>query len=273
MVKTSLPPFPAVAQKLLRLIGQDNCPIPELAKAAKSDAVFSAEILRLANSAIVGSRFEVVSVLHAISTLGLERLRALVITLAMRSMIQAARSTARLRISWRHNFACALACEWMACSCDLSRAAAYSCGLLHELGRIAMIVIAEERYTSLLEEATETGIDLEILEREFFGMDHLEAGRQLAEAWQLPQSLIAATCQRRPDPGAPFSMAHLVAVGCQVADQCGFSLTGETVEWDPAIVGAILPDHAIEQLIPYLNQMHEEIPFKVRTFEQEFLAK
>lgn len=273
MVKSSLPPFPAVAQRILRLIGREDCPIPELAAVARSDAAFSAEILRLANSAIVGARFEVVSILHAISTLGLERLRALVITIALRNMMRSARANPALRVCWRHNFACALACEWMAEACDVPRANAYSAGLLHELGRISMISLLGERYLHLMNQAAETGGDLEALERASFGIDHFDAGRSLADEWMLPQAMRSAICHRRPAPGEPFGMSHLVAVGCQIADRTGFSATGQPLDWDSAVIGAILPDFALERLVPFLSDMREEIPFKVRTFENEFLAK
>ncbi len=258
---------------MLRLIAMDNCPIPDLAAVARSDASFSAEILRLANSAIVGSRFEIVSILHAISTLGMERLRCLVITIALRNMIRSARANNALRISWRHNFACALACEWMADACEIPRPTAYSAGLLHELGRISMIVLFNERYVDLLQRACDCSGDLEGLERETFGIDYFDAGRYLADEWNLPPTLRSAVCHRRPAPGEPFGLTHLVTVGCVIADQSGFSLTGRMVEWDPAVIGAILPDFAIERLAPFLGTMREEIPFKVRTFEHEFLAK
>ncbi len=273
MVKTSLPPFPAVAQRMLRLIGQENCPIPDLATVARSDAAFSAEILRLANSAIVGARFEVVSILHAISTLGLERLRALVITIALRNMMRSAKANPVLRVCWRHNFACALACEWMADACDIPRPSAYSAGLLHELGRISMISLLGDKYVHLMNRAAESNGDLEAFERAAFGIDHFDAGRCLADEWGLPKALRSAICHRRPAPDEPFGIPHLVAVGCQIADHSGFSTTGQQLEWDSAVIGAILPDFALERLVPFLADMREEIPFKVRTFETEFLAK
>jgi HD-like signal output (HDOD) protein len=258
---------------MLRLIAQEDCPIPALAAAARTDAAFSAEILRFANSVIVGSRFEIVSILHAISSMGLERLRSLVITIALRNIVRSAKANKLLRSSWQHNFACALACEWMADACEISRAAAYSSGLLHELGRISMIALFREEYLKVADEAARSGKDLEALERQTFGIDHFDAGKMLSDEWRLPGVLADAISHRRPSPDEPFGISHLVSVGCAIADQSGFSLSGAQAEWDPAIVGAILPVSALERLVPRLAELKDEIPFKVRTFESEFLSK
>ena len=59
-------------------MGKPNFTIPEVSQLIRSDAVFAAEVLRLANSAMLGLRYEVMSIMHAISVLGMDRLQSLV---------------------------------------------------------------------------------------------------------------------------------------------------------------------------------------------------
>ncbi len=229
----ALPPFPAVAVKLLKVISNDDCALPQLSQLVRSDACFSAEILRLANSPVLAMRFQVVSVLHAVSVLGIDRLRSLVITIAMRDMLRGAKTNDLLKQSWRHNFACALACEWMGEACGMDRSVSYTAGLLHELGRLAMVGAFGNRYLWIHEKAVREGHDLEALERSALGIDQFESGAILAEEWNLPPALAAAVSHRRPALDAPFGVAHLVAAGCDISNRLGFPIAGPAAEWDP----------------------------------------
>ncbi len=272
-VVTSLPAFPRVGQQLLRLVARDDCPFSDLNNLIRTDAGFSGEILRLANSAILASRFEVMSILHAISVLGLDRLRSLILTVAMRDMLKGARHNSVLRLAWRHNFAAALACEAMAEPLRLDRSIAYTAGLLHELGRLAMIGAFGNRYVETFERARDSGLDLEALERNDLGIDHIEAGRVLCEAWGLPPMLQAGVCHPRPPIGSNFGLPHVVAMGCVVADRTGFCLVPPAPEWDLVAVESLLPSAQWRLIEPVVAELPDSIPAKVERFEAEFLSK
>ena len=83
----NLPPFRPVAVKLLRLTSREDIPLSSIQTVLRTDVAFSAEVLRLANSALIGSRSQVSSVAHAVGLLGLERLKALSMTIAMRDFL------------------------------------------------------------------------------------------------------------------------------------------------------------------------------------------
>jgi HD-like signal output (HDOD) protein len=268
----SLPTLPAVGQKLLRMVAADDCKFGELNAVIRTDAGFSGEILRLANSAILASRFEVLSILHAISVLGIDRLRSLVLTISMRDMLRGSRRNAVLQLAWRHNFAAALACEAMGGPLGFDRAVAYTAGLLHELGRLALIGAFGPRYIEAFEIAQDTGGDLEAVERGMLGIDHMEAGRLLCESWSLPSKLEEAVCHPRPQPSGAFGLPGLVAAGCVVAERTGFSIVGPRQEWDPVAVRSLVPPDqwaAVEEIVA---AMPDSIPQGVSRFEDEFLA-
>ena len=59
-----LPPFPAIAHRILALASQENSSPPEVGGLIKLDPSFSAELLRFANSALFGVRREVTSLIR-----------------------------------------------------------------------------------------------------------------------------------------------------------------------------------------------------------------
>src|SRR5678816_1841142 len=82
-----LPPYRPVAQKLMRLAAMDDVPLSRVQETLRTDAVFSGEVLRLANSPLISFRGEITSILHAVAMLGLERIKTLATTLVLRTFL------------------------------------------------------------------------------------------------------------------------------------------------------------------------------------------
>src|SRR6266568_314824 len=104
----NLPPFRPVAVKLLRLTAQDDVPLDRIQAILRTDVAFSAEVLRLANSALIGSRHEVRSVAHAVGMLGLARLKGLSMTVALRDFLSSATNNISMQLFWKYNLATAV---------------------------------------------------------------------------------------------------------------------------------------------------------------------
>jgi HD-like signal output (HDOD) protein len=214
-----LPPFPPVASKLVNLLARDGVSFREVANTLMTDAALSAEVLRLANSALASPRYPINSILEALAFAGTGRLAGLLMTLSLSKMLKRAGATATIRRSWRHSLACALAAREFASS--LGRADdAYQAGLFHDLGRLALLVIDPAIYDEWLSQ----DVDLRALEKAHFGMDHCEAGGLLIEQWKLPK-LFADAARHHHDPELdPTKMTMVVHTACVVANQLGFSV-------------------------------------------------
>ena len=101
---------------------------------------------------------------------------------------------------------------------------AYTSGILHDMGRIALAVIQPKAYATLLE--THRGSAASILEgeRELFGWDHCETGIKLVDDWKLPASfepIVADHHSERRKDGA-WTTAELIKVCCKMADTAGY---------------------------------------------------
>src|SRR4051812_41163150 len=79
-----LPPYRPVARKLMQLTADENVGLWKVQDVLRTDAVFTADVLRLANSPLIGLRTPVASVMRAVMIIGLDRIKNLATTLALR---------------------------------------------------------------------------------------------------------------------------------------------------------------------------------------------
>ena len=220
-----LPPFPQVGIRVLQLANNENVQLHQLCELISSDPAFASEVLTVANSILYAPRYPSSSILQAIAVLGANTLQGMCITVGVRAYLGKSMSHPSMRGLWRHNLACAIIAERLASVGFLDKDAAYTSGIMHDIGRIALAVIQPKEYANLLE--THQGTPGSILEgeRQMFGWDHCETGQQLITDWKLPSEFDAIVsehhCAKRTD-GA-WGMAELVKVSCRMADSAGFS--------------------------------------------------
>lgn len=218
-----LPPIPSVAVSLLGLLSKEQVGIAEVGETIAADAAISAEVLRAANTAFYGVRGEVTSIRHAATLLGLDRIRGLAATIGLRRYLGQALHMPSVQRCWRHNLACAFACEQMARRLGGSPGDAYTAGLMHDIGRLALVVAHPQAYPKLLDTTTVTGAALLAEERDLLGIDHCEAGRWFTQQLLLPQVFQDVALHHHDvDAVGPTETLHRVAVACRLADWLGF---------------------------------------------------
>jgi putative nucleotidyltransferase with HDIG domain len=225
VLPTELPPFPIIAIKALQLVSNEKAPLRELSQLISTDPAMSSDILRIANSALYGLRIEVESAFTAMILLGLDRIKAVVVTSALRHYIGKSFEAPWMRICWRHSLACALIAKELAKGSSIGEDVAYTAGVLHDIGRLALAVAIPERYGPFLMSGEATSSDILDREREIFGTDHCEAGSALMSRWDIPKSLVVVASHhhdppRDGDPGVLSTVRH----ACRFADVLGFEV-------------------------------------------------
>ena len=245
IVLAHIPAFPPVVLRVLDLLANDDTDTAPLVRELSADATLSAQLLRLANSPLFGLTAQVDTVHHAVVTLGFARVQSLVMAVATTNFMKGAMRTQALQKCWRHTVASAVLCRELARAAGMPEDRAYSFGLLHDIGRLGLLVAYPEEYESLLQTADRDAVSLLDLEKKRFGLDHCEAGRQLVEQWKLPQDfcVIAGRHHDRPS-GAPLDFLTLVHAACQLADTFGYAVVkplkpvsfDEVCDWLPPAV-------------------------------------
>ena len=190
-----LPPFPQVAVRVLRLANDENVQLHQLCDLISSDPAFASEVLTVANSLLYAPRYPSTSILQAIAVLGANTLQGMCVMVGVRAYLGKAMSFPSMRKLWRHNLACAIIAERMAAAGFIDKDMAYTCGILHDVGRMALAVIQPKAYAALLEKHCGAAATILEAERELFGWDHCETGQQLVSDWKLPDDFEAVVAE------------------------------------------------------------------------------
>ncbi len=218
-----LPPFPQVALRVLQLAHNENVQLHELSDLISADPAFASEVLTIANSLLYAPRFPASSVMQAIAVLGANNLQGLCLTVGVRAYMGNALNQPAMRAIWRHNLACALIADQLASVGFLDRDVAYTSGVMHDIGRLALAVVRPRDYSLLLGAHSGSAASILNAEQKLFGWDHCEAGRQLVTDWKMPpefESIVAEHhAPRQKDD--PWGMADVINVSCRMADTVG----------------------------------------------------
>ena len=237
-----VPPFPAIAQRVLGLVNQEDADIREVYDVVKMDPSFSAELLRFANSALFGARREVKSLVQAISLVGLDRVKNIATFVVLNRLVRVSVSDAALHKIWTHSLVTAVIAEEGARLNSMPRDGAYTAGLLHNLGTLGLMSGYPKEYSGMMEVSREFGFDLLSTERDLFEIDHCLAGCYLAQDWDFPDELAAAIAGHHDDPVAnEASLDNLVRISWRLADALGFAAFPEKDPWSYDRLMALLP--------------------------------
>lgn len=193
-----LPTLPSVAVRVLELTTSDTSSLNEVAGLLSSDPSLASRILQLVHRADLGVRGEVNSVDRAISLLGFEAVRSAVLAISVfgtfTSSAPAGGQFSREEF-WKHCIAVACCAELLAGSMPASNgraiapADAFICGLLHDLGKVALDAVLPKSFGRVVEAAELLRGNIADVERSVIGLDHMVVGKRLAERWNLPASI------------------------------------------------------------------------------------
>ncbi len=234
----------------------------------RTDAAFSAEVLRFANSALIGSRTEILTVGRAIEALGLERIQGLAMTIALRDFFPVGAAKGFLQQCWRYNLATAIICEWLARFQPLSADACYTAGLVHDLGRLAILRSFPQEYERAMATIEDHRFDLLQCEKSVFEIDHCEAGLWLMDRWQFPAQLkeVVALHHREPTADTP-PLATTVYIAWQMADMLGLSPMATRSAATIEEITATLPEPARQGIFAALDDLPGMVAKKLNSAE------
>jgi HD-like signal output (HDOD) protein len=240
-----VPPFPSVAQRILALVNNPDTNVSELSELVKVDPSFAAELLRFANSALMGARRKVTSLPMAIVVVGIDRVKTIATLVSMNRMVRHSVRKDALRKVWTHSLVTAVIAEEIARVSRIARDAAYTAGLLHNLGTLGLMSAYPDEYTRMLEVSTDFGFDLLRTEQDLFEIDHCLAGSYLAQDWDFPDELAAAIAVHHDDPSAPVSdLDSLVQISWRLADTLGYAAFSPKREWTWEELMGLIPRSA-----------------------------
>ncbi len=224
-----LPAMPAVVLHLLELTAPEAAgasdgvdAIDEVARVLSADVALSARLIWMANAS---TGIAVRTVSAAVGVLGIEAVRAMVLSNRVCEHVggaETAQSGAPHRnhngpgldclALWRHSLAVALAARLLAerLGLPIDPEEAYLAGLMHDIGKLLLNESLPKSYARAIAATAEHDGSLAEWEAKTLGVDHLVAGRRLAQHWRLGSAIEnAAWLHHQPSEAIPARMPEV----------------------------------------------------------------
>jgi len=183
----NIPPYPVVAMRLQRLVGEENYGMGDLQRVIGGDPVLAATILRYANSAAFRGVTPTSTLESAVTRIGANEVCKIAIatSIGAHAIVTGCLSSLRRRY-WRVSMTSAMLCRALAYWRKSNPEEAFICGLLHDFGQVVATacfeeVIARTRDARVLPESAWAAC----VER-----FHVELGLVTAARWNLPPMVI-----------------------------------------------------------------------------------
>lgn len=214
----TIPALPAIVTRVLAITANPESSANDLMKAILPDQTMCATILKFANSAAFGIPKEVSTIERAIMILGFEEVKNIIIGKAIFASFPklSKESTKGVGVFWEHAFTCGLTCKIIAEHYKLPPSEFFICGLIHDIGKLVMLMAFPSSYPILEEHSLANHFHAMGTEIEQYGTRHDDVGLELARRWFLPEQLASAIGYHHRPESAPQYRQHPMIV--QVAD-------------------------------------------------------
>ncbi|MFZ1938676.1 MAG: HDOD domain-containing protein [Terracidiphilus sp.] len=264
-----LPPFPQVAIRVLQLANNENVQLHQLCDLISSDPAFASEVLTVANSLLYAPRYPSTSILQAVAILGANTLQGMCVTVGVRAYLGKSMNLPAMRNLWRHNLACAMIAQRIASAGFIDKDMAFTSGILHDVGRIALAVLQPKAYAELLESHRGSSASILELERGLFGLDHCETGRQLIADWKLPENFEAVVADhlsaRRTDD--TWDVGELIKISCAMATAVGYAAFPGCIPDAYTKLKELLPDRERRLFNADAETLHRDVEEAIHAIE------
>lgn len=216
-----LDPLPLSVQKLVPMLYRDSIKIDEVVSIVEMDFAIAANIMRSANSARYGGRFQIEKLRDAVVRLGATALLEIALGTHLKSMKFAAPlyDLAEDEL-WMHGAVSSLAVKAMIQERKNGQIPQISmiAALVHDIGKLIMVRYLESDAKKILRHCEENKSTFVDAERALFGCDHAEVGGVMARKWGFPEGIRRAIEEHHqmpvsnPDPALDAVMlANLAA--------------------------------------------------------------
>jgi HD-like signal output (HDOD) protein/ActR/RegA family two-component response regulator len=231
----SLPSPPHTLIELVEILDSDDVSARSVGAIIERDAAATAKVLQLVNSSAYTVGRKVSDVGQAVTLLGLDTVRGLVL---MHDLIRTFKIDGGLPAEWLdrltlHSVEASRLCKMFAADTDW-QSNAFTAGLLHEIGQLVLASTRpnefSDAFASWRDTETETGgtMSLCVKESAVIGFSHIDAGVDLLRFWGLPDLVIEAIAGHAPedppvaviDAPSAVALAHLI-VELDLGPVCG----------------------------------------------------
>jgi HD-like signal output (HDOD) protein len=215
----SLPSLPSLYMELMKQLELPDPSIKKIGATISQDPGMTAKILQMVNSAFFGLRRHISNPADAVGLLGLDIVKALVLSIHVFSQFSSTRIPGfSLEALWEHTMAVGALSKQIARTEKQTPQVvddSFTAGLLHECGKLVLAARLPREYGEMLTLASTEELPMDEAERKVFGATYPEVGAYLLGLWGLPDSIVEAVafhqspsqCPR--DAFSPLTAVHV----------------------------------------------------------------
>ena len=219
-------PFPQLALEFLNRVPTIVSDEDKLRALLEPETRLVAEVARVASGG-APARTQGFNLDALLEVLGPAKLAEVALTILVRDYMRGTFELSAGLQYWRYTLACAFCCAEVAPPNPPKRLAAYAAGLLHDIGRLALVASYPDRYANLLaliDRMFEADQPFDVSKQEalLFGLDRFATGGWLAAAWDLPAWLRPIVGKFEKAPVDKENLIEIVRAGTRIANSLGF---------------------------------------------------
>ncbi|HEC13819.1 MAG TPA: HDOD domain-containing protein [Acidiferrobacteraceae bacterium] len=258
--------LPDIYARLVEAVNHPHTSFEDIGNILVSDISLTARLLRIANSALFNFPSKVDSISRAVTIIGTEQLRDLVLaTTVTRLFRDIPLGTINMRSFWEHGVACGIVARNIATyrrESNFERF--YVSGLLHDVGLLVLIMELPDVMSALLSNRDESEPLFYEREQAVFGYDHAEVGSALLKMWRIPQSIHEPTAyHHRPQLSQHYPLESAVVHVADIIVHClSIGGTGEHCipPLDPVAWTRLnIPEQALVGIIELSERQFDEV--------------
>jgi HD-like signal output (HDOD) protein len=260
----TLPSMPSLYFDILKELGSPEATLENVGATIAQDPAMTAKMLQLVNSAFFGLRRQLTDPTEAVSQLGLETIKSLVLGIHVFSEFESGGGEdISVQSLWQHSLATAATArriaQWERQEARIVEES-FTAGLLHDVGRLVLIANLPEEYAAVMNQSKSEQTPLVQVEKAVLGASHAEVGGYLLGLWGLPISLVEAAvfhhapreCRNRQF--GPLSIVHASNVlaheraeglAASMLPQLDFNYLGQLGMWERAQVWRHIPGEGL----------------------------
>lgn len=227
----NMPTLPATAVRAMALADDPDSKFSDLARLIEGDTAIAAGLIRFANSSLYAGGSPAVKLDQAMVRLGMWRCKNLIVSIGVRSLFRQMTSDTRVQceLLWHHGYVTGSLCQQINWSYRLGfNGEEFSAGLLHDLGRVLILLADPECFARAGAMSFREGPDTLDRERSAIGIDHCALGAWFGEHSKLPEALIE-TMRFHHEPSRSQKEKRLVALVAAADDMANHLQRGEEV--------------------------------------------
>ncbi len=192
----SMPVLPELYVELRELLNAPKSSLHDVSDIVAKDVSVTAKVLQLVNSAFFGLKHRVESIHHAVTYLGVETLKALILTTGVFSEFSDDEvKQFHIKELYGHCVLVGTLAEKIAKTVSEDKKMvdeACMAGILHDIGKIIFIQNIPEEYKEVIIRRDSENIPIFVLEEEILNDEHSRVGAYLMSLWGLPESIVSS---------------------------------------------------------------------------------